>query len=457
MNFLTRFAKDFNFTKRTNDSVPLETVDAKPPKSFWHEVFAPRWVRVLIAFLAFLTFLLLWNQVSSQFTVVIFTILPLFVGYGFSYLLEPVSHFFQQYFSKKVSQILVFIFFLILTLGLVLGLFFLFFVQLDGLYKKFFYQTGNLDQFLTDLDNNEIKSLDLNKINDSEFRLTYSLENDPQSKIVTFKKSEVAGAFILLLQISTSFSFLQGICLSLILWLKDNVSNYGYLQILWSNWEGIVLILYLLFFTIVIGAFSLGKGGSFFNRLWSFFAKDYDADVSERLKVDLKRNLSAWARGLLIVELYIMVGTGISLFTAGIIFSDWSSYVEASIVLTLFMTLCNLIPYIGPVVGFVPIVTVGLIDVVNNGADVFVSWAPFIIAVSGCFLVQIGESALVSPLVYSHQVKLSPISVIVALAVTGVIFGIFWMPLAIPVVLIIKIFYQVLYREKNEKLKPQPT
>lgn len=450
--------------KRNNQDFTVTPTGQQPSSSFWREVFSARWVRILIAFVAFLVFLLLWNQINYQFTVVIFTVLPVFVGYGLSYLLDPVSRFFQQFFSRKTSQIFVFIFFLIFTLGLVLGLFFLFFVQLNGLYKKFFYQTGNLDPFLQHLkDDLEIKSLKLTRLDNGtfDFNLTYDYlkSNQTITNTISFDKDNVAGAFILLLQISTSFQFLQGICLSLISWLNENITNYGYLQILWNNWQGIVLIIYLLFFTVVIGAFSLGKGATFFEKLWGFFAKDYEPEVADKLRFDLKKNLSAWARGLLIVELYIMVGTGISLFTAGIIFSDWSSYVQASIVLTLFMTLCNLIPYIGPVIGFGPIITIGLIDVVSHGVNDFVSWAPFMIAVGGCFLVQLGESALVSPIVYSHQVKLTPISVIVTLAMTGVIFGIFWMPLAIPAVLIAKIFYRTLYKDKNknEKLNPQRT
>lgn len=459
MNLLSFFANNSPPLSRGFSDSPQGLTPNKPD-SFWQKVFAPRWVRILIVFLAFLIFLLLWSQVSYQFTAVVFTILPLFIGYGLSYLLQPVNNFFQQFVSKRTSQILVFIFFLIVALGLIFGLFFLFFVQLDGLYRRFFYQTGNLKTFLQDLKQSQgVDNLQLSRFGSDKFKLKYSLliNNALKTEETIFNKKTVAGVFVLLLQISTSFPLLQGICLSLVGWLNENITDYAYLRILWNNWQGIVLILYLLFFTIIIGAFSLGKGEGFFDKLWKFFVSDYEPAVAQQLKVDLKRNLSAWARGLLIVELYIMVGTGISLFTAGIIFSSWSSYLEAGIVLTLFMTLCNLIPYIGPTIGFIPIITIGLIDVVNHGADLFVSWLPFIIAFLACWLVQIGESAVVSPLVYSYQVKLSPILIIVALALTGVIFGFFWMPLAIPAMLVGRIFYQTLYQKKDDKLNPSKT
>lgn len=123
--------------KRNNQDFTVTPTGQQPSSSFWREVFSARWVRILIAFVAFLVFLLLWNQINYQFTVVIFTVLPVFVGYGLSYLLDPVSRFFQQFFSRKTSQIFVFIFFLIFTLGLVLGLFFLSLFSLTDCTKSF--------------------------------------------------------------------------------------------------------------------------------------------------------------------------------------------------------------------------------------------------------------------------------------------------------------------------------
>ena len=488
MNF-SFFADSSRVDRNLRSKDKTETTDSGGFNSpFWKQVLLVRWLRVLIAFLIFLIFLLLWSYVNYQFTILLLTVLPLFIGYAFSYFLQPVNVFFQRFFSEKTSRILVFILFLILTLALVLGLFFIFFIQLDSLYKKFLYQTQGLDEFLRFLDTTEVKNLQFVRTGNETFEISYDVligdesvsenvagitgdesvskdatintENVAPSKAIsspfkskraTINTEDVAGIFVLLLHIAVNFQFLQGICFSFMVWLDQNVTNYGYLQTLWNNWQGIALILYLLFFTIIIAAFSLGKGSSFFDKVWFFFTKDYEPTVAEKLKLELKKNLSSWGRGLLIVELYIMVGTGFFLFTAGIIFSDWSSYVESSIVLTLFMTLCNLVPYIGPTIGFIPIVSIGLIDVVNHGVDSFVSWIPFIIAVVGCFSVQIGESAFVSPLVYSYKVNLSPTTIIVGLAVTGVVLGVFWMPLTIPAILVFKIFYQVFQKGSEKK------
>ncbi len=450
-NNINRSGKENNFNRK-NDKNP-----------FFQNLFNVRWFRIAICFVLFLLFLLLWQQVGQKFTLLMFTVLPLFVGYGLSHLLEPINQFFRRFFSKRVSQIIVFCFFLFFTLSLVLGLFFILFIQLDDLYRKFLFKTGNVEfeTFLKDIvkkrEGNEIKDFNFVKSSSDSFELSYSTSTDSiisgtgSIKKITVMKNEVAGIFILLLSIASSLPFLKGICFTGIDWIYSNLTNYGYLRSLFANLETIVLFLYLFFFTIVIAAFSLGKTKGFFNKIWYFLTKDHDKNKMEQLKVELRQNLSAWGKGLLIVQLYIFIGSGLFLFVAGIIFSSWSSYDEAAIVLTLFMTFCNLVPYIGPAIGFIPIVSVGLIDVVNEGVNNFGSWAPFIVAFGGCFLVQIGELSLVSPLVYSRQVKLNPIAIIVGLSIFGVLFGVFWMPIAIPTILIIKIIYQTVYEKEDKK------
>lgn len=422
-------------------------------------LFTVRWLRVAFCFLLFLFFLFLWKQVGQKFTLLIFTILPLFIGYAFSYLLEPVNNFFCRFFSERMSKIIVFICFLVFTLSIVFGLLFIFVIQLNDLYQKFLYRTGSdqfrdfLEKYVKKDDGRQIQNLQFVKDSAAnQFKLSYSISSKGAETItMKFAQNEVAGVFILLLKIATSIPILKGVCFSLINWVYTNLANYSYLHSVFNNLGFILLFLYVFFFTIIIAAFSLGKGSHFYHKIWYFLTKDYDAKIGNRLKVDLKKNLSAWGKGLLIVQLYIFIGTFLFLFTAGMIFSSWSSYDDVAIVLTLFMTLCNLVPYVGPTIGFVPIICIGLIDVVNYGVDSFTAWVPLIIAFFGCFLIQLGESAFISPTVYSYKVNLNPIWIIVGLAVFGVMFGVLWMPIAIPIMLIFKIIYQVINDKEYEK------
>lgn len=71
-----------------------------------------------------------------------------------------------------------------------------------------------------------------------------------------------------------------------------------------------------------------------------------------------------------------------------------------------------------------------------------------IIAAGGCLLVQLGESALVSPLVYSYKMKLRPITIIFAIALFGVVFGVLSMPFAIPILIFSKIIAKVVYKKE---------
>ncbi|WHP39200.1 MAG: hypothetical protein QJQ54_01010 [Mollicutes bacterium] len=59
-----------------------------------------------------------------------------------------------------------------------------------------------------------------------------------------------------------------------------------------------------------------------------------------------------------------------------------------------------------------------------------------------------GQSLIVAPMVYSYHVKLSPITIIMGLAIIGVVFGFFAMPFAIPLILIVKIILRVVYKKE---------
>ena len=429
-----------------------KTNHSKENSNSFRNLWINNWFKVLIIIFALLIFFFIWEQINQKILLLFFTILPLFLGYGFSFLLEPIIHFFSKFFSLKLSRIIVFIFFVLFILALVLGLFFLFFVQINDLYRIFFYKKGG-DEFQKFLI--QIKETEGDKITDLKFYkqgqnfiLKYKNLDESPEKIITISKDEVAGIFVLLLKIAVSLSFLKTLCFAIISWIYSNLADYAYLTLLFNNIEIIFLFLFLFFFTVIIAGFSIGKGTIFFNKFWNFLTHNYDQEISNKLKIRLRKNLGAWAKGLLIVQLYILIFSGLFIFVGGIIFASTSSYDDSAIVLTLFMSLCNLVPYIGPTVGFLPIITVGLIDIVNNGISLFSSWVPFIIAVGGCLLVQAGESALVSPFVYSRQAKVEPVTVIIGLAITGVLFGVWAMPLAIPIILIFKVIYKTIYQEK---------
>lgn len=95
-------------------------------------------------------------------------------------------------------------------------------------------------------------------------------------------------------------------------------------------------------------------------------------------------------------------------------------------VLSLFMGLMNLIPYFGPIMGTIPAVVIALAT----------SWQLVIYVLIIAIIVQIIESALLSPYIMGKTAHLHPIVIIFILLVSSEIGGIVAMIIAIPAVMI---------------------
>jgi len=100
-------------------------------------------------------------------------------------------------------------------------------------------------------------------------------------------------------------------------------------------------------------------------------------------------------------------------------------------ILALFMGMMNVIPYFGPIIGTIPAAAVAF----TISPDKVV----FVILIS--IIVQIIESALLSPYIMGKTAKLHPMMIIFILLVSAELGGIVLMVIAIPLVMIIKAIY----------------
>ena len=473
----------FQLFANSNDDTTESSIDSfipkrsqsqlnKKPKNFnWKEHFSSHWQRLLFGAFLIICFLVLFSFIGSTFFTIIFTILPLFIGYGISFLLHPLIKYFAKFLPLKISKILVFVIFLILVLTLIFGILFVLIFQLDGLYQQLLQKPGDQnfqDKFLDKIEENaQIKNLSFQKASNqaeySGFTLTYDFygpkiveEASLKPAIVTkvwqtqqifIRTDEIGDIYIFFLKIISVAPFLQRFLFGIILTSYHNLSYYAWINTLMENYWFWLSFLYLVFFTLVIAAFTLDDQGNFFRKLWGFLTKQQDPATVELLSVELKRGFSSWFKALLLVQTYILIFTSFFIFIAGILFK-WSGYLKSVLILAFFMFLCNLIPYIGPVIGFIPIIGIGIIDGIKHGGDQFISWVPLLIATLGCWFVQLGESAIVSPLVYSHKVQIKPITVIIGLTLFGVVFGVLSMPFAIPIIIFAKIIARIVYKQK---------
>ncbi len=134
--------------------------------------------------------------------------------------------------------------------------------------------------------------------------------------------------------------------------------------------------------------------------------------------------LQSFIRGQLIDALYVGIMT-----TAGMAIIGLPYF----IVVGVFAGLGNLIPYLGPIIGFIPAFFVALLTPGwFSGAN--------ILLIAGIFIaVQLTESAFVYPIAVGKSVDLHPLVVILGITIGGRLGGIVGMLIAVPLISIVKV------------------
>lgn len=91
----------------------------------------------------------------------------------------------------------------------------------------------------------------------------------------------------------------------------------------------------------------------------------------------------------------------------------------------------NIIPYFGPIFGAVPIIFVALIDSTTKGIYAFLL----------LFLIQQIEGDIICPKITGNCTDIHPILILISIIVGEKLGGLFWMVMAVPIVVIFKVFY----------------
>ncbi|GEM_PF-304270 len=102
-----------------------------------------------------------------------------------------------------------------------------------------------------------------------------------------------------------------------------------------------------------------------------------------------------------------------------------------------FAGMCNLIPFLGPILGCIAAIVVSIIE---TGS--FASVLPIIVAFA---VVKLIDDVIVQPTVVSKSVELHPVTVIISIFAGGHLAGILGMIVAVPLVSIAKVTASILY------------
>lgn len=163
------------------------------------------------------------------------------------------------------------------------------------------------------------------------------------------------------------------------------------------------------------------------NRITNWITK-YRGQRFLDLTSDLNAAMSDFIRGRLIMAAFVGVGTTIVMFILGI---------EFALVIGIITAVADIIPYIGPFLGFIPAFILAWIDSPVKGVIMAVSF----------LLLQWLENNVLGPKILSDSVGLHPIIILFCILIGASIGGVLGMIFFLPIVLATKIILEHLEPE----------
>ena len=196
--------------------------------------------------------------------------------------------------------------------------------------------------------------------------------------------------------------------------------------------DGVATAFFALIFSIYF-LLDMPKLKTYWGRVFEIILPKRVKSVLDTIVKDADRVFSGYIRGQAIDA--FMVGVAVS-----IIFSIIG--IQYAIVIGLLIGLGNLIPYMGPVVGYSSIVIVGIAT--ND-------YKSMVIAAISLLIIQAIDGNLIYPKLLSSSVNIHPMIVIISLTVGASIGGLVGMIVAVPTGALVKVWFERLIKLAEKK------
>lgn len=165
----------------------------------------------------------------------------------------------------------------------------------------------------------------------------------------------------------------------------------------------------------------------FIKRIKELIPKKYKEEVLY-LSREIDVSVSQFVRGRILLAIFVGISTTIVLLLMR---------VDFAIVIGFITGVADIIPYIGPFLGFLPAVIFAFIS-----SPIKALWIGIIFV-----LIQWIENNILAPKIIGHRTGMHPLTVLLSLIIGGSLFGVLGMIFSVPMVAVIKIFY-LFFREK---------
>ena len=141
---------------------------------------------------------------------------------------------------------------------------------------------------------------------------------------------------------------------------------------------------------------------------------------------DINASLGSFVRGRLLMAVFVGVATAIMLLIFG---------VQYALVIGVITCVADVIPYIGPMLGFIPAVIIGYIQ-----SPIKALWIGL-----GFMIIQWIENNVIGPKLLSKSTGLHPLTVLLGLIIGGGVAGVLGMIFAVPLIAVFKILWSYFY------------
>lgn len=190
------------------------------------------------------------------------------------------------------------------------------------------------------------------------------------------------------------------------------------------------------FFGVIFSIYFMidGRGiKDYWKRAFRILTSKHDEIMVEQFWHDADRIFSGYLRGQFIDATIVCIITGVVFLLLGI---------PEALLIALLVGIGNLIPYVGPIVGYCAVIIVCL----PSGA-----FRELVSGIVALVIIMFIDGNIINPRLLSNNIKIHPLLVVAALIGGGTIGGFVGMIVAVPVAALIKLYFDK-FLDKREEL-----
>lgn len=344
---------------------------------------------LILTFLILLIFFLRYSTLISFIKKIFIALIPFYIGFFLSWLLTPIAEFLNS--KLKINRGLSNFFSLIFSILVLL-------VFLFGVLPLALIQASNLLSAFPQIWNSFIEKLPQNIIAWETLEKLFAFFNLTTGDIFSYLKDYF-------LVITNGIAFVIEQVYSIIVFITQIILGY------------------------IIAFYFMGSIRGFVKGLINLIHIG-DKNKNRTLVLQMSKTLFSYIRGVFIVSSVVAFLMTIGSYIIGI---------EGPLVFGLISGITNIIPYLGPILGGIPLVIVAL----------SLGYKQAILAIILIFVVQFVESNFLQPKIMSQATNLHPVTIIIGLLIFGSLFGFLGIIIATPTLSILNVWLkQSKYKDK---------